>query len=378
MKVPVALSLLLSLPGLIAQSSVGDRLFTVSPADGMLRQVDPLTGATLSATQLTTSSGSVTACNGLALDPLSGQLYALVRTTGSGRQLATVDPATGVATSLGTTSDAFASIAFRIDGTLFGVTGDGANVPETLYTIDRNTAVSTQVMALGNGTDGEAIAFDPLDLSIYHASGIMVQNATEVFERIDAFTFAITPITLAGYDYDEVLGMTHWTGGNLLAADLNDDLVLIDTLGQVTRLGSLDHDAKGLAFVPAPATSAWFRPYGLGCATATNEFPLLVGSGVPARGNSISFEVRAAPASSFGLLALGFGTAAIPFPSVACQLQINPLTSSAITFSTDATGNASLGAVIPAGVSQGDYYFQAGLLQSSSFVVTNPLQVHVR
>src|SRR5687767_11492479 len=106
----------------VSVQAQGDRLYTVSSSDGMVRLVNPLTAVTVSQVQITsTSSVPAQQCNGLAVHPQSGQLYVLVRLTGTARNLATLDPVTGIATVIGPTSDNFAGIAFRIDGTLFGV-----------------------------------------------------------------------------------------------------------------------------------------------------------------------------------------------------------------------------------------------------------------
>src|SRR5439155_12783760 len=97
---------------------------------------------------------------------------ALLRLQGqSGRQLVKIDSGTGVATSIGNTGDNFAGLAFDSNGTLYGVTGDGATVPETLYTLSTSDASKTLVCTLGNGSDGEVIAFNPDDGLLYHASG---------------------------------------------------------------------------------------------------------------------------------------------------------------------------------------------------------------
>ena len=369
----LAICLLLAAPLLAG----GDELFTVSPADGFLRVVDPLSGSTLRSTQIVTSTGPVVSgCNGLAVHPATGQLWALVRTIGSTRRLATIDPVTAVATVIGATADSFAGIAFRSDGVLFGVTGDGAVVPETLYQLDLNTAAATLVAALGNGNDGEAIAFDPLDGFLYHASGLGLPNVDEVFERVDPATGATAAVALAGFDYDEMLGMTCWVGGNLLGADLNGNLVVVNTSGHVRRLGVLDHNAKGLAFLPAANTTAFLRAYGTGCTTSTGEVPLLWGTGSPGPGQGFSIELRLAPTSSFGLLAAGVGQGTLPFPSPQCAVQIAPI-GATISFFTSVNGDASFPFAVPAWLSPGDFYFQAGLLDGTSFAVSNPLQTHL-
>ncbi|HLQ38241.1 MAG TPA: hypothetical protein VK348_10585 [Planctomycetota bacterium] len=357
----------------------GDELFTVSPADGNLRVIDPLTGSTQRVMPIFTALGvPAQACNGLALHPFTGQLWVLVRTTASSaRRLATLDPATAIATEIGPTSDAFAGLAFRADGTLLAVTGDGATVPETLYTLNLTNATATLLATFGAGSDGEAIAFDPIDGFLYHASGFGVQNTDEVFERVDAFTGAATTITLSGFDYDELLGFTHWTGGNLLATDLNNNLVVVNTSGHVSLIAVLDHSAKGLVFLPSANTTPFRRSYGAGCAGSSGEIPLLWGTGSPGRGQGFTLELIMAPANGFGILAGGFGTGAVPLPSPQCQVQINPVGFSLAFFAT-AAGTRSFAITVPANLPPNDFYFQTGLLDSGAFLVANPLQIHVQ
>src|SRR5262249_19204869 len=137
-----SLALLAVLAPLAAQ---GDHLFSVSSTNGQLRRVSPLTGAVLSSVQMVTNNNAnVQGCTGLTCSPITGQLYAVMRDVSQPnvRKLAVVNPANGVATIQGVLSDNYAGLAFRPDGVLFGVTGDGASVPETLYTIDPATAQS--------------------------------------------------------------------------------------------------------------------------------------------------------------------------------------------------------------------------------------------
>jgi hypothetical protein len=245
-------------------------LYSVSRDDDFLRVVDPSTGDTVSSVQITLAGKIVSFGNGLATHPLTGQLFALLTLSGqSGRQLVTINPATGVATSIGNTGDQFAGLAFNSSGTLFAVIGDkknstGAGLPaETLFILNTTNAAPTQVLVLGHGNDGEAIAFNPTDGLIYHASGNDTGGdgcvpfnpaiCVEIFESVNPNTLAVTNIPLSGNyiprteNYLEVAALTHFAGNVLLLADLN--LYEITTTGVVTLVGSLDHVAKGLAFV---------------------------------------------------------------------------------------------------------------------------------
>lgn len=374
----------LSLPA----SAQGDELITVGSADGVLRVIDPVTGTTTRSVPIVTNASlNAVQCNGLARDPLSGQLFGIVRDSGSSaRKLAVVDPFTGVANIAGTLPDSFAGLAFRADGVLFGVTGDGANTPETLFTINPANAVTTLALALalGNGDDGEAIAFGA-DGFLYHASGYGTPNQDEIFERIDTVANTITPVIRSGYDYTEMLSLTLWAGGNLLGIDLNDDVMVINTSGVSTLLTTLGGAApatsvKGTAFLPSPTTQTFLRAYGAGCAGATGRIPLLAGVMLPnPPGFLAKVDLVLGPASTSGLLGLSTGNVSIPFPSASCQIQIMPsptVLPALVAFTTDAAGAWILLAAIPPGFPPADLYLQAAFSGSGGLFLTNPVQAH--
>ncbi len=223
-------------------------LVSVSKDDGFLRQLDPATGRTLSAFPLGNVANEICAepgFTGLATDPLAGLLYGLRKKGGNKRDLVRIDPTTGWLTNVGTLDDAYAALAFASDGTLYAVTGDGAALPETLYSVDPATAVATFLATLGAGDDGEALAFDVDTQLLYHASG----RTTLAFESIDPPTLAMQPITVSGpalgaearaLVYDPDARSFTWAGGQQLFA--------VTSGGDSTLLGPLDHVSKGLAF----------------------------------------------------------------------------------------------------------------------------------
>jgi len=252
-------------------AAVERTLYTVAPpgfaVSAFLNIVNPLTGATITSVPISLSGAIILGANGLARDPTTEKLYAVLNLLGQQRRLVTIDPATGNATSIGTMTSSFAALAFKSDGTLYGVTGDGANVPESLFVINKTNASASLVAALGNGNDGEAIAFNPSDGLFYHASGNDTLGApplAEIFESVNPATpdtpsniplsGAYTPLTS---NYLEVASLTHLAGNLLLLADGDSAasspgprLYTITTTGVVTLLGAMDHTAKGMAFAP--------------------------------------------------------------------------------------------------------------------------------
>ena len=158
---------------------------------------------------------------------------------------------------MGTAENGIAAIAFTSDGTLYGVTGDGATTPETLFQISTSDASGTNILTLGNGSDGEMLAFNPADGMLYHGSG-----DPAIFEKINLSTLAVTNIPIASpLADDEVKAITYWASEGVFLWKneevVNDNFFRVTADGTATAIGRVKHFAKGLAFVlsssgPAP------------------------------------------------------------------------------------------------------------------------------
>lgn len=369
-----------------ATAQCGDRLIAISSLDDQLRTIDPLTGATLSSVTIT--GVAINRANGMARHPITGTVYVIVH-PGQGaqaRDLVTLDPNTAAATMVGSLGDRFSGLAFDPAGTLYGVTGDGAATPETLYTIDVNTAQPTLVTPLGNGDDGEVIAFDDRTGILYHGSGYdgCSTCAPEIFEAVDLGTTppTITNIPLTGFDYTEATALSNLGGGNFMMADLNQELCLITAAGFVRRLATLSDpnlSPRGLVYVPEPNSAPFTRQYGFGCLTQSGSIPWLAGSGCPQPGQTVTLNLINGPPGAFGLLILGLSNAAAPLPSVSCQLQILPPAPGGVAaFTADMNGDFAWPLPLPMGLLVPfDAFFQVGLLDGSAAVVSNGLQVHI-
>jgi len=228
--------------------AIGDEpLFSISSGDDLLRSIDSTDGSTLTSVTITLGGATVEAGTGLARHPLTDELFALLKISGqNGRELVTLDPSTGVATPIGDTGHKFAGISFDSKGTLYGVVGDAGDFeepnPETLFTLSTVDATPTLVTALGDGDDGEVIAFNPTDGLLYHGSGL----GAPFFQTIDPSSLAIVNLRPSGFDYDELTALV-FRNGSFLAVDLfGNDFLSITNRGRVTRLGSMDHRSKGL------------------------------------------------------------------------------------------------------------------------------------
>ena len=168
-------------------------VYAVAPSSGDFDIIDTTTMTVSSSTTMTSTTGTVNGANGLTSDEC-GILYIVYQVSGT-RYLGIIDPTTAVITEIGSLADNVSNIAY-VNGLLLGVTGDGASTPETLYEINIATAAMTLIIPLGNGNDGESIAFNPDDGLLYHWSGWGTANV--IMETINPATFTISPVTLSG------------------------------------------------------------------------------------------------------------------------------------------------------------------------------------
>lgn len=131
---------------------------------------------------------------------------------------------------------------------LYGVTGEGGNQPETLFIIDHETAKTRLVTKLGNGGDGEEIAYNPDNGLLLHASG---RGDDMVLEWVDPVTLAVTPLPHSGDDCDEVSGLTYAGNGAFIAGTIDYLLCSITADGVITELApvGMADIATGLAWV---------------------------------------------------------------------------------------------------------------------------------
>jgi hypothetical protein len=252
-------------------------LYAGDSSAGALYTIDKANGATIETVPVTIGGEQVASIKGLAALESTGELFAVViasRPTDqppvSDFRLVTITPDTGVATEIGVLGDRFAGLAwgpyFPTEGqppwteTLFGVTGDGATNPEQLFVIDHTTATTMLLWNLGNGGDGEAIAYNPDDNMIYHLSGGFGSDL--VFEKIDHFSGAVTAVPLSGAPFVNGNGLVYdaVAGEFLFSAlvdnpnpQLGDQLLVVELFslsptGAAASLGPLGAHFGGMAF----------------------------------------------------------------------------------------------------------------------------------
>ena len=240
---------------------------------------------------MTLAGFTVGSSQAMAARPDDSVQLAVIQTTEPARRLVTINPNTGVATSIGVLTNQISSLAFRSTGVLWAVSGDGGSPAETLYTVNTSTAALTLQFALGNGADGETIGFHGNGL-MYHSSG----NGTAMFESVNVDTQVVIPI---GTAVGEMFAMGYNPANNqLYGSDISwqfvDDQYSYWTRTTIGLIDGPDRN-RGLAFVsvacpsptptatatatatatftPTPTATATFTPTPTATATATTGTP---------------------------------------------------------------------------------------------------------
>lgn len=141
-----------------------------------------------------------------------------------------------------------------IAATLYGVTGDQIESkkpvnPEMLFIVSTTDASTTFVQSLGNGDDGESIAFNSHNGLLYHWSGF---DNGKIMETVNLNDQSITniPIDVTTHEPPDVFGSTYDpSSGEFLITDRKWDLIRVSPEGKFSRIGPMKLENRGLAFV---------------------------------------------------------------------------------------------------------------------------------
>ena len=183
---------------------------TVIMADGLdnFWLLAPTTGQILDASVTTALPGGQ-AWSGMAYDEATGILYACSTDVASS-MLFTLNPATGVATPIGTVTNAPGLIAIAVDGagTLWGY--DIVN--DWLLSINKTNGIGTIIGPIGfDATFGQGLAWDEISSTLYMAAFNNDTFAAE-WRSVDRTTGATTLIGPLGNVYPSGLNQLGWLG----------------------------------------------------------------------------------------------------------------------------------------------------------------------
>ena len=216
------------------------------------------TSAVLSTETLTWTGHNLAGGQGLAADPTTGLVYAILQDDDTDeRWLAQVDLATLTATDIGVLgANVGSGLTFDDVGLAYLVTGDGAANAEQLFEVDLTDATLTPLVALGAGDDGDVITFNPDDGLLYHFSGNGTPDPTfgEIFESIDPVTLAVTPLVTDGASIEVAAAAFDPLTGDVLLADISEDYFSLDpSTGVQAALGTdltAGSNCRGFAVLP--------------------------------------------------------------------------------------------------------------------------------
>lgn len=231
--------------------SVQHLIWGSSPFQDSLWSIDTTNWQVVNRIGPTLPGFTITGMTGLAYDPTTYETYIIMKVSAvSGRVLGKINLQTGVCTQVGNLGDNFSSIAFDETGQLWGATGDGATVTESLYKIDKTTGVKTLQYAMGNGADGEVICYNRDDNHMYHWSG----NGTVVMEKwpLNNVTYTPTNIVTSGTPGGETFGMLYMGPSKFIVSNISSNLRRLNTSGFYGSVVSNNpDDLRGLVMPPA-------------------------------------------------------------------------------------------------------------------------------
>jgi hypothetical protein len=177
-------------------------IYSIGRTAPYLLRIDPRDGACIDSVRITFPRQFPLQGNGLAAHPLTGELWAILRLMGvEGRELVTLDPASGRATSIGNLGTDMSALAFDHDGILYGVTGQTGEPPSTLCRIDPVTAELESLTTLSSGP-GHALAYNPEEEFFVHA-------ADEEIEMIDLYSLTVWPFPVSGFPWSSPKARTY-------------------------------------------------------------------------------------------------------------------------------------------------------------------------
>jgi len=227
---------------------------------GVLYQVAPATGQTSPVGPILVG-GLPIAITGLAVNPQTGVLYGVTANASPNlaQHLVSISTLSGVATDIGALGTGLADIAFRLDGILYGVSGNNAN----LWRINLSTGVATIVGTTGFTSSGGAFAINPVGVAVTNGNG-----ASGTLDSINLQTGARTagPVLSGAPQPGNNLNSASFnSAGQLFAVNGNgapSNLVTINVAtGVVTDVGLLPDFIDALAFATpmsaVPTMSEW-------------------------------------------------------------------------------------------------------------------------
>jgi hypothetical protein len=230
-----------------------DVLYAVERSTPTLYVLDDSDGSLLSVGQM---DAGVSGAEGLATDPMSCRMYGIVTLSGDGPSLAAIDGRTADVTIIGGLAEPLVDLAFRSDGTLYGIAGSSAAEPGRIFIVDRASAtLSATDIVLGDGV-GQSIAFQPVVGLLYHVlspAGGGRGEGTSQLVTIDVDSGIITMVNLAMGAFGINALSFHPLGDPFLAYASGGLLEVDADTGEVAIVGANETVVTGMAYLTGQA-----------------------------------------------------------------------------------------------------------------------------
>jgi hypothetical protein len=226
-------------------------LTVVGTSNGSIANIDLVDGKAVNSHVITVPGKTVVASFGVARDPQTGTVYAVVAYSTGGRFLITVDPSTGAGTHVGQTPQV-TDIAIGSDGTLYATVGNFSSSPGALYVLNETTGAGTQLAQLSQGS-GHTLTFNLEDGLLYHGANTCFDDCYFYVESFDPQSPSAPPKQVfAQYLGVETGSMVHLRGPYFLVGSVSNlPVILLNAAtGRVSYLPS-DSVWQGLTAIPA-------------------------------------------------------------------------------------------------------------------------------
>jgi hypothetical protein len=222
-----------------AAESLGP-IYSIGRTSPYLLRIDPHDGACIDSIRITLPGQFPTQGNGLAAHPQTGELWAVLRLIAvEGRELVTLDPWSGRATSVGNLGTDVSALAFDHDGVLYGLTGQSGDPTASLCRVDPTNAEMDSVAALVSGR-GHALAYNPDEEFFMHATG------EQQLELVDLYSFSVMSLPVSGYSWSSPKALTYAGDDRYYFAAEGSLFLVLDGSGVCDSVG-VTRPTKGLA-----------------------------------------------------------------------------------------------------------------------------------
>ncbi len=239
----------LALAALLAAPSGAQTLYAAEATTRTLRTIDPADGSMLSTIGALTHPNGVMMARPIAMDPITGTMYAVFVDGIGAWRFATLDLATAAYSDVASLAERIRDLTFDATGKLWAVVGSiGANANSLVSIHTASGAITLENGSLPTSGQNK-IAYQPATDTLYllgNAAGSyelysLKPAAPGTLSNIPLSGATITGSTQPAMVYDPIMDL-------ILTQGTDDDWVSITPAGTVTTEATLSDHVAGLAW----------------------------------------------------------------------------------------------------------------------------------